>query len=710
MPYGWNKRTSTYVLDRYPQGERTFYRTADGLPSDNVTHLAVAGNGDVWAATSAGLARYAGGRFEPVRDGGPPAAPASMLYADRQGGLWASVAGALYRFESGQWREDALFAAADAMAEDDAGTLFAASEGMLFSLRSGTGGWRKERGYGDVRVRAMAAFGERSVYMATDRGLYALLGKRPRWYDIPAGDTGMISNDTRCLFVDRFGHIWVGTDIGVCIHDDTDFFYRLDGSKGLPHEDVRAMAAGEDGVRWFGTPAGAIRLQDGKWNYFASKRWLPHDRVQAIALGTDGAVWFGTPEGLAKLTFRPMTLREKADHYDELIERHHKRFHYVNGGKLKEPCSLPSIVVEISDNDGLWTGDYVAAQSFKYAVTGDEAARERAKRSVHAMLDLLDVTGRPGFMARSIIHRSEPEFGVKGPRHEWRLSADGEWEWKGDASSDEAVGHFYAYAIYYDLAADERDKERIRSAVRAITDHIAENGFCLTDIDGLPTTWAVWAPEKLNHDSKWWEQRGINSLELLSFLKTAAHVTGDDKYERLYRDLVIRHHYALNTLDEKIAKHPASGSIDDNLAFHVYVPLLLYETDPDLRSIYLMSLERHWQLERPERSPLWNAVYGALAGRMCDIEAAVRSLAELPLDLVCYSIANSVRADLREGKELHLGLAESPLPADERPLHKPDKSPYRLDGGSDGWAEDGTMFLHPYWLARYFGLIAEPDL
>lgn len=704
------KRKSTYILDRYPQWERTFYTTANGLPSDDVTHLVVAADGKVWAGTKAGIAMLAEDRWEAVGGGGgecPPAQSVNMLYADRKGTLWASVGNSLYRCFRGKWQLDAFDGAVYAMTEDDKGTIWAAAATELFILRSN--GWEKERQYGNIQVRGMTAFGDRRVYLATDRGLYAMMGKRPRWYDVPEKHTGMVSNDTRCLIADRWGHIWVGTDKGVCIYDDTDFFHCLDGLKGLPHEEILAIAGSKSGGRWFGTPNGAIRLQDGKWKYYASKRWLPNDCVQAIAIEADDAVWIGTRGGVAKLTMRAMTLEEKADYYDDMVEKFHKRFHYVSGGRLKEPGSLASISVEISDNDGLWTGDYVAAQTFKYAAIGDETARDRAKRSVNAMLDLLSVTGRPGFMARAVIHRSEPEFGVKKPRHEWHLSEDGEWEWKGDTSSDEAVGHFYAYAVYYDLAADEQDKERIRSSVRAIMDHIIEHNYCLTDVDGLPTTWAVWSPERLNHDSKWWEQRGINSLEILSFLKTTAHITGDDKYEQVYRNLVTRHHYALNTFDEKIFKHRNSGSVDDNLAFHAYLPLFMYETDPDLRNIYLISLERHWQYERPERSPLWNAVYGAITGRSCDIEAAVQSLAEMPLDLIYYRIVNSHRADLRTEKELKLGLAETPLPFDERPLHKTDKPPYRLDGGNDDWAEDGTFFLHPYWLARYWKLIEEPE-
>ena len=48
---------------------------------------------------------------------------------------------------------------------------------------------------------------------------------------------------------------------------------------------------------------------------------------------------------------------------------------------------------------------------------------------------------------------------------------------------------------------------------------------------------------------------------------------------------------------------------DDELAFLSYYPLLQYETDPELRKVYQESLERSWQIERPERNPLWNFIY-----------------------------------------------------------------------------------------------------
>ena len=49
---------------------------------------------------------------------------------------------------------------------------------------------------------------------------------------------------------------------------------------------------------------------------------------------------------------------------------------------------------EISDNDGGHTSPYLAAMSFKYAVTGDEEARKEAVESFKAMLWLEGRFGR----------------------------------------------------------------------------------------------------------------------------------------------------------------------------------------------------------------------------------------------------------------------------------------------------------------------------
>ena len=272
-----------------------------------------------------------------------------------------------------------------------------------------------------------------------------------------------------------------------------------------------------------------------------------------IAFAGDGTAYVATAGGLSILKQKKMTLAEKAEHYERLVrERHVRPPGLVEHCILKKPGDLSSHAPTDTDNDGLFTGLYVGAESFRYAVTGDPEAAKNAREGYRAMEFLQTVTDTPGFVARTVIpsdwgHMADrnrtftPQQvaaeAIQNPRfkrveNRWRKSADGKWIWKGDTSSDEISGHYFAYGVYYDLVADEQERRRVAELVRRITDYIIDGGYTLRDIDGEPTLWGVWAPDRLLDDPNWQPERGSNSVEILSFLAVAHHVTGDEKYER----------------------------------------------------------------------------------------------------------------------------------------------------------------------------------
>jgi hypothetical protein len=281
--------------------------------------------------------------------------------------------------------------------------------------------------------------------------------------------------------------------------------------------------------------------------------------------------------------------------------------------------------------------------------------------------------------------------------------------WKGDTSSDEIVGHFLAFYLYSTLVADDQEKQQIRAACKRITDHILDHGYYLIDITGKPTRWGYWSPERLNSGRG--GDRGLNSLEILSHLKVASALVGDDRYKAAYRDLIEQHHYALNTIRTRISFNGRVNHSDDELAFLSYYPLLVLENDPELRAIYQTSLRRSWDGVRPEACPLWNFIYGADTGQPCDAEQAVGALYEIPLDLIHWPTANARRADLKldpGADRFSRRQLLHPLPWNERPLHKWNSNPYELDGGDAHEEEDPTFWLLPYWMGRYHHLIEPP--
>ena len=201
-------------------------------------------------------------------------------------------------------------------------------------------------------------------------------------------------------------------------------------------------------------------------------------------------------------------------------------------------------------------------------------------------------------------------------------------------------------------------------------------------------------------------------MHILSHLRVAYHITGNQRFLDTYNGLITKHRYHLLTRNQKINVPGHVNHSDDELAFLSYYPLLLYETDPKLREVYIQSLERSWQIERPERNPLWNFIYAVgSSNKEFDRIESIRTLQEIPMDQISWTVINSHRLDVpidpladRFDRKQSLIV----LPYDELPMSKWNGNPYRLDGGNDGRSEaDGAYFLLPYWMGRYHKLINE---
>src|SRR2546430_4561447 len=124
---------------------------------------------------------------------------------------------------------------------------------------------------------------------------------------------------------------------------------------------------------------------------------------------------------------------------------------------------------------------------------------------------------------------------------------------------------------------------------------------------------------------------------------------------------------------------------DDELAFFCYHPLLRYATDPDLRSIYLRSLERSWEVLRMQQLPFFNFSYGAITGNDCEIPEAVKHLREWSLDLVNHSYRNSHRSDLTaQRKYVAYGGGTRAISPRESEAKWGGRSALQYDGGEDG--------------------------
>lgn len=519
----------------------------------------------------------------------------------------------------------------------------------------------------------------------------------------------------KCASRDAAGHWWIGTTRGIIITNGDDYLFPiLPEPAGLPYYDVTAIACDhKTGWVWVGFSEGAAVLEAGKWRYFWGRRWLPGNRVNAIALDGAGGAWFATDGGVARIEARQMRLKDKAAHYEQINAARHNRYGFTAECFLRDPEDLNSFRYNATDNDGLWTSITVAAQSFRYAVTKEPEARELARKSMRAMLELVYKTGSPGFVARAIAREDEQNVSLSDFSPEnWKPSPEKGWLWKTDTSSDEIDGHYWAWYIYSELVADEKERQEIAEVCRAVTNRILNDGLLLIRPDGKRTTWGVWAPSYLNDNPWWWQERALNSMEILSHLKVAIHLCGDQRFKDTYEELIRKHHYLLNAAEGRVIEPPeAINHSDDELWFLAYYPIVMLEKEPSRRALIQLSIERSWRTIRPERSPLYNFIYGIATGKPCDVEEAVHTLQRWPWDLRNWDIRNSHRTDLTiSSRRSRHGqwIATTPLPPDERNGLKWNANPYVMDWGGGGHSESyGGAFLLPYWMGRYHKLIDE---
>jgi hypothetical protein len=515
-----------------------------------------------------------------------------------------------------------------------------------------------------------------------------------------------------CLELTNDGRILiVGTQDGYVELEAGSFRLRSDPQRKLPWTDIRCVRQIGEAV-WFGTPKGAFALhRDGRIDYYASKRWLVDDAVIDISEGPDSSVLILCRSGLNIIHFKKMTLEQKAGHFDRLTRGRHIRHGFSSGLAMSKPGDLSTGTLFDNDNDGLWTAMYLAGELFRYAVTKSQDALQNCYESFEAMERLSHVNHMEGHPSRSF-ERAGYQLSDKS---RWQPAEDPNWTWKATTSSDEIVGHFFVYSIFAEEVPDGKWRDRAITLMDSIMAHIVRNDWYLIDYDGKPTLWGKWNPDYVNGFPKQVGDRRLNSAEIIAFLQTAYHFTNKEIYRKKAFELFEKHGYLDNIMIpvSRLSRVPGIdlttewNHSDDELAFLSYWNLYKYAFTEELREKYRRAIKDHWEIERPERNPLWNLIYAATGAAEFDLEEAIWSLTEFPLDMISWSVRNSHRKDLEFVEpSFRNQTTRRVLPPDERPMSKYNGNAFRLDGGSDGHREySGDIFLLPYWLGRHLDII-----
>lgn len=646
-----------------------------------------------------------------------------FVYADDKAVLSNAWAGTLYTHHA--------LNAVDAVAAGSDGYYLAAGGNQLSFIKDSAVAWSGEIADSIEDIQFIS--GDGLFWLLSPKGIYSFSPQKKELINVYSGD-GLT------CFKALQGKLLVGTHNGYMQLNAPAYKAGVIHDK-LPCADLRVIEE-INGNIWFGSVKGAFMLkEDGKFDYYASERWLPGDVVTAIAKGNNNSVLVLTTKGLGEICADEITLDEKAAYYENIVRKRHIRYGFYCDYTQVRKKDTPAVIMGPHDSDNLWTSMYITAELFRYLVTHDEEAKQNCAESLAAMERLFTLSGIDGLFGRCIertgivsFHneiRPEEKYywypGYDSMPSSWRHADGGEWDWRGSASSDQAVGQYFALTMVAQYMDDATIKKKAISLIDKLTGYIVENNLTLVDFNGMPTLWGRWNPEHINRFPDMVGDKKLYSSNILSFLQTAWHFTGKDKYKARAEELLYKYHYLDNLARpvSEVGPAPATAdkwsqilsggwnASDDEMYFLAYWGLYPYALNDTLKNKYREAIRDHWSIIRPEKEALWNLCYSAITGaKDFDLDGAVWELKRMPLDLVNWRIHNSSRADLdfTGNEKMEWPVAEV-LPPDERPDNKHNRNLFKLDDNSTGQAElgGGDVYLLPYWMGRYFGKISAPS-
>lgn len=262
--------------------------------------------------------------------------------------------------------------------------------------------------------------------------------------------------------------------------------------------------------------------------------------------------------------------------------------------------------------------------------------------------------------------------------------------YKTDTSADELIGHMFLFKIINDTIAkeDPEIKALLTEAVDSLAQHLSDNSYMLVDATGQPTTWANFGRTLFCTGSSVAES-SLHALVLLSVFKTAAYITGYQKWENEYRMAaldpayeyakVTAQHYermmaavkytagnatihllgnvigALKNTDlvETVYRFIVNYSSEE-MAMLAFYTMFHLEEDEEILGYYRQAVDDWWLSIKYSENPLWYIIYQLAypdeeimdAYGNSIVETAAWSLSRHPADTIMYHASNQNRDDI----------------------------------------------------------------
>ena len=339
-------------------------------------------------------------------------------------------------------------------------------------------------------------------------------------------------------------------------------------------------------------------------------------------------------------------------------------------------------------DSAIWTGHYLAAESFRYNVTRSPEALDNVRIALGGIESLLDVTGT-NLLSRCLIRMSSPYAQAiinEEASHGVYQNIQFGWYWIGGTSRDQYSGVFFGLGVAYDFVDDPQVRARIASLTTLLLDFLRGHNWSVTMPNGsISTTFVGRADQQLS------------LLQVGRHVNPARFSTTYDLYRLFFSPLVIAP-ISLEVLDN-------NSYFKFNLDSINLFNLIRLESS-SFNGIYRQAYEILRRHTDDQKNAFFNVIDRVLSGHNDARDADTREMLEEWL----LRPRRDVPVDLR-GVYPSCGstdMACVPVPIVDRP--RTDflwqRNPFLLVGQGSGTIERaGIDYILPYWMGRYYGTI-----
>jgi hypothetical protein len=377
------------------------------------------------------------------------------------------------------------------------------------------------------------------------------------------------------------------------------------------------------------------------------------------------------------------------------IQQRHLPYGTILDPVYASPDSDQIVGYARAGDSAIWTGHYLAAEAFRFRVTGSPEALDNVRRAIAGIRSLVDITGT-NLLARCLIPVDSiyaPAILAEEGRHGIRRNfLNGrEYYWIGNTSRDQYLGAKFGLAVAYDMVEDAGLRAEIGSLFTRMLDFLLANNWFVVMPDGSVSTTYITNPDQ--RLSLLIVGRRVNPSRFGSIYERERSRNISTVGIAIYYDLQDEH----------------SSYFKFNLDTISLYNLIRLEENPTFRNVYRQVYDELRDTTEGHGNAHFNMIDHALKGPSAARDIQTQIMLQEWLQRPRRDLYRDWRGDPRYpacGED----RACSPIPVFDR-INTDflwQRSPYLLYGGGAGTiGTAGIDYILPYWMERYYGVIQD---